>query len=193
MKIFLDMDGVLADLFGFVAQEIHQKPYKALTLKEKIEAKKIWTTKSEATKFFKKHGGVQQFFANLPTFEDKTIAVVNTAVSVAGEYKICSRPASIDRDESKKGKLSWIKRHLSPQPTEILFPQNKAMYAIDDDDSPNILVDDFPPYIKHWRDAGGVAIEMRTDSFRDAQTLSAFLEKQLTVAFSNQISVQPVL
>ena len=184
MKIFLDMDGVIADLFGFVAQEIHQKPYKNLTLKEKTEAKKIWTTKSEATKFFKTHGGVQHFFANLPTFEDKTIAVINAIVSVAGEYNICSRPASIDRDESKKGKLLWIKRHLSPQPVEILFPQNKAVYAIDDDGSPNILVDDFPPYIKHWRDAGGVAIEMRTDSFRDARTLSAFLEKQLTDAFS---------
>ena len=184
MKIFLDMDGVLVDLFGFVAQEIHQKPYKDLTLKEKTEAKKIWTMRSEATNFFKKYGGVQQFFANLPTFEDKTITVINTAVSVAGEYKICSRPASIDRDESKKGKFSWIKQHLSPQPVEILFPQNKAVYAIDDDGSPNVLVDDFPPYIKHWRDAGGVAIEVRTDSFSDAKTLSLFLKAQLKEAFA---------
>ena len=183
MKIFLDMDGVLANLFDFVAREIHQKPYKTLTLKEKNKAKKIWTTKNEATKFFKKYGGVQQFFANLPTFQDKTIAIINAAVSVAGEYRICSCPASIDRDESKKGKLSWIKTHLSPQPVEILFPQNKAVYAIDDDGSPNILVDDFPPYIKHWQDSGGVAIEMRTDSFPDDRALSAFLEKQFNGAF----------
>lgn len=178
------MDGVLANLFEFVAQEIYQKPYKDLTAVEKNEAKKIWTTNSKATKFFGKLGGVQQCFANLPTFNDKTDAVIDAAVSVAGEYRICSCPASIDKSGSKKGKLSWIKMHLSPQPVEILFPQNKANYAINNDGSPNVLVDDFSPYIKHWRDAGGVAIEMRTDMFDDAQTLSMFLKAQLIEAFN---------
>ena len=61
----------------------------------------------------------------------------------------------------------------------MFFPQNKAVYAVNEDGSPNILVDDFTPYIKHWRDAGGIAIQMRTDDFESAQEVKEFLEKNL--------------
>jgi hypothetical protein len=182
MKVFLDMDGVLANLFDRVAQEIHHKPYKNITAEEKAEAKKIWSNKKDAAKFFNHLGGVEHFFATLPTFGDRTQAVVDTAIKVAGEYRICSHPASIDREASKKGKITWINKHLSPQPIEMFFPQNKADYAIDRDGTPNILIDDFPPYINAWRNAGGTAIEMRTDNFNNAQEVKLFLEKELTNA-----------
>jgi hypothetical protein len=182
MKVFLDMDGVLANLFDKVAQEIHHKPYKNINAEEKAEAKKIWSNKKDAANFFNQLGGVEHFFATLPTFGDKTQAVVDTAIKVAGEYRICSHPASIDREASKKGKITWINKHLSPQPIEMFFPQNKADYAINQDGSPNILVDDFPPYINAWRNVGGIAIEMRTDNFNSARDVRTFLEKQLMVA-----------
>lgn len=187
MKVFLDMDGLLANLFDKVAHEIHNKSYKDITQEEKDEAKRIWTNKEEANKFFDRLGGVEEFFANLPTFGDKTQAVVDSAIKVAGEYRICSHPAAMDREASKRGKITWIKKHLNPQPAEMFFPQNKADCAIDDDGTPNILVDDFPPYIKHWRDAGGIAIEMRTDSFSNASEVKQFLENELTRAMDQNI------
>lgn len=187
MKLFLDMDGVLANLFDRVAQEIHNKPYKNITDEEKAKAKKIWSNKKQAAKFFDQLGGVEHFFATLPTFGDKTQAVVNTAIKIAGEYRICSHPASIDKEASKKGKIMWINEHLSPQPVEMFFPQNKADYATDEDGTPNILVDDFPPYINAWRNAGGIAIEMRTDNFDSAQEVKLFLEKQLTSAIKRPV------
>lgn len=185
-KIFLDMDGLLADLFDKVAQEIHHKPYKDLSVEEKNEAKRIWIDKDEATKFFDKQGGVEAFFAGLPTFGDKTTQIIDTVMEFAGEYRICSHPAAMDREASKRGKIAWIKKHLSPAPVEMFFPQNKADYAIDDNGSPNILIDDFPPYIKLWRDAGGIAIEMRTDNFDSAQEVKEFLERELNRLTSAQ-------
>lgn len=182
MKLFLDMDGVLANLFDKVAQEIHHKLYKNITSEEKKEAGKIWSNKKDAAKFFDQLGGVEHFFATLPTFGDRTHAVVNAAIKIVGEYRICSHPASMDREASKKGKITWISKHLRPQPVEMVFPQNKADYAIDKDGTPNILVDDFPPYINAWRNAGGIAIEMRTNNFNSAQEVKLFLEKQLTAA-----------
>ena len=179
-KVFLDMDGLLADLFEKVAQEIHQKSYKDLSDEEKSEAKRIWTDKEEAKKFFDEQGGVEAFFANLPTFGDRTEAIVDTVVSLTGEYRICSHPTSKDIEGSKRGKIAWIEQHLSPLPVEMFFPQNKAQYAVNEDGSPNILVDDFPPYIKHWKEAGGIAIEMRTDDFESAQEAKDFLEGELS-------------
>lgn len=187
MKVFLDMDGLLANLFDKVAQEIHRKSYKDITPEEKEEAKRIWTNKEESAKFFDKFGGVEQFFADLPTFGDKTQAIIDTAIKIAGEYRICSHPAAMDREASKRGKIAWIKEHLNPQPVEMFFPQNKADHALDVDGNPNILVDDFPPYIKHWRDAGGIAIEMRTDSFNSAAEVTQFLEKELNKALNKPV------
>ena len=185
-KVFLDMDGLLADLFEKVAQEIHHKHYKDLSAEEKNEAKRIWTDKEEATKFFDKQGGVETFFAGLPTFGDKTTQIIDTVMEFAEEYRICSHPAAMDREASKRGKIAWIKKHLSPSPIEMVFPQNKADYAVNEDGSPNILVDDFTPYIKHWRDAGGIAIQMRTDNFDSAQEVKEFLERELNRLTSAQ-------
>ena len=187
MKLFLDMDGVLANLFDRVAQEIHNKPYKNITDEEKAEAKKIWSNKKDAAKFFDQLGGVEHFFATLPTFGDRTQAVVNAAIKIAGKYRICSHPASMDREASKKGKITWINKHLRPLPVEMFFPQNKADYAIDEDGTPNILVDDFPPYINAWRNAGGIAVEMRTDNFNNAREVELFLEKELTAAVNKPV------
>jgi len=64
----------------------------------------------------------------------------------------------------------------------MFFPQSKATYAKNEDGTPNILIDDFPPYIRSWRDAGGIAIEMRADNFNSPEQVRAFLTKELNTA-----------
>ena len=184
MKVFLDMDGLLANLFDKVTQEIYNKPYRNITPEEKEKAKRIWSDKKKAAIFFNKLGGVESFFTNLPTFGDRTQAIIDVTVQIAGEYRICSHPASIDREASKRGKIEWIRKHLNPRPADMVFPQNKSIYARDSDGTSNILVDDFPPYIKSWRDAGGIAVEMRTDNFKNVTAVTSFLEKELTTALN---------
>ena len=41
-RIMLDMDGLLADLFGAIASRFFNKAYNELTPEEKNQAKKIW-------------------------------------------------------------------------------------------------------------------------------------------------------
>lgn len=186
LNCFVDMDGTIADLFGAISFRFFNKPYKQLTVEEKTEAKKIWYDREH---FLDNFGDVEQFFANLPPFGKNgeiTNAIINTVVKFAGAYSICSHPASIDPEACKRGKIAWIKKHLLPQPSESYFPKNKAIYAIDSNGNPNILIDDFPPYLAAWRSAGGIAIEMRADGFNNASEVERYLTSKLNEA-KNQI------
>lgn len=182
MKIFLDLDGLLADLFGAISYRFFNKPYSELTVEEKNQAKKIWYDREH---FVDNFGNVEEFFANLKPFGrngELTKAIIDTVVKEVGGYSICSHPASIDSKASEAGKRIWIHKHLNPLPDEMYFPQNKAEYALSEDGSPNVLIDDFPPYIAAWRNKGGIAIEMRTDSFNSVEQVKSYITKELDKA-----------
>jgi len=184
MKVYLDMDGLLANLFDTVSMGMVGKHYKDLTEEEKKKTREIWIDREgKAKDFFEKQGGVESFFANLPTFGNLTKAIVDTVVKIAGGYSICSCPAGINKQASEAGKRIWIHKHLNPLPDDMSFVKDKTINAINKETGkPNILIDDFPPYIKAWRDAGGIAIEMRTDSFNSVGQVKAFLTKKLNAA-----------
>jgi hypothetical protein len=183
MKVFLDMDGLLADLFSTISYRFFNKPYNEITPDEKTHAKKIWYDREH---FVENFGDVEQFFASLKPFGkngELTKAIIDTVVKEFGGYNICSHPASIDSKASEAGKRIWIHKHLNPLPDEMYFPQSKATYATDKETGePNILIDDFPPYIRAWRDAGGIAIEMRTDSFNSPGEIKTYLTKEFDKA-----------
>lgn len=178
------MDGLLVNLFDTVAMGMVGKHYKALTEQEKEKTRQIWRDREGAAKeFFNRHGGVEKFFADLPSFGPLTKAIIDTVVKEAGGYSICSCPASIDRKGSEAGKRIWIHKHLNPLPDEMSFVTNKAVNAINKETGkPNVLIDDFPPYINNWRNAGGIAIEMRTDGFNSVEQVKTFLTKELNAA-----------
>lgn len=177
------MDGLLANLFDTVAMGMLGKHYKNLTEEEKEHTRQIWIDREgRAKEFFQKHGGVKKFFADLPTFGPLTNAIVDTVVKIAGGYSICSCPAGIDKAASEAGKREWIQKHLHPAPDEMQFITNKTQVAKDENGKPNVLIDDFPKYIKAWRAAGGIAIEMRTDSLNSTSQVREFLTKELQAA-----------
>jgi len=186
MKVYLDMDGLLANLFDAVALKYTKdnpkgpKHYKQLTDPEKETAKKIWYDRDH---FVKNFGDVKEFFTDLPTFGNLTKAIIDTVVKEAGGYSICSCPAGIDEQASEAGKRIWIHKHLNPLPDEMSFVRDKTINAINNETGkPNVLIDDFPKYIKAWRAAGGIAIEMRTDNFNSAGQVKEFLTKELNAA-----------
>jgi hypothetical protein len=181
-KVYLDMDGLIANLFDAVALKLFKLHYKDISVEQKAEAKKLWYDKQH---FVDNFGDVKEFFANLPLFGDNgelTKAIITTVVGFAGEYRICSHPAGIDAAACKQGKLDWIHAHLKPQPIETEFPQSKAVFAKQQDSTPNILIDDFPPYIESWQNAGGIAIHMRTDGFHSIKEVVDFLNENLNKA-----------
>jgi hypothetical protein len=186
MKVYLDMDGLLANLFDAVALKYTKdnpkgpKHYKQLTDPEKKIAKKIWYDRDH---FVENFGDVEKFFANLPTFGPLTDAIIDTVVKEAGGYSICSCPAGIDKQASEAGKRIWIHKHLNPLPDEMSFVTDKTINAINKETGkPNVLIDDFPKYIKAWEAAGGIPIEMRTDSYSTPEEVRAFLTKKLLAA-----------
>ena len=184
MKVFLDMDGLLVNLFDTVSKGMIGKPYKDLTEEEKLKTKQIWIDRrGKAKEFFEKQGGVEKFFADLPSFGALTHTIIDTVVEIAGGYSICSCPAGIDMRASEAGKRIWIHKHLNPLPDEMSFVKNKTINAINKETGkPNVLIDDFPPYIQAWRNAGGIAIEMRTDNFQSTEQVRNFLTKELEAA-----------
>jgi len=184
MKVYLDMDGLLVNLFDTVSMGMIGKHYKDLSEQEKEKTRQIWRDREGAAKeFFNKLGGVEKFFADLPSFGDKTKAIIDTVVREAGGYSICSCPAGIDREGSEAGKRIWIHKHLNPLPDDMSFVTNKTVNAINKETGkPNVLIDDFPPYVQSWRNAGGIAIEMRTDAFNSSDQVKTFLTKELNAA-----------
>lgn len=180
MNIFLDMDGVLVDLYGKIALEMFNKPYLELTQDEILNAKAIWKDKKRASAFFNNFGGVESFFADLLEFEDKTQQIVEIVSGFDPFYKICSKPAQIDIEASKKGKIRWIKKYLVKNPpSEIILTQNKAKWAISESGQPNILIDDYDPYLKAWTESGGISIKLDSIN-RTTNDIKIILTNQLS-------------
>ena len=147
-KIYLDMDGVLADFFAEYAKMAGVNDYRSIppasadpTLNKMV---------------------VTDFFARLPKFPT-TDALVKLALKYAKTYSICSSPLRNDYANSAKWKLAWIKENLTPQPAEIFITPNKEQHAVNADGSPNILIDDRGVNIVAWRARGGIGIKYQAD------------------------------
>lgn len=173
------MDGVLVDLFNEVSQKFYSKQYKLLTDTEKTNLREIWTNKFKADAFFSNYGGVENFFANLPCFGLKTKAVLETILEFSSEYYICSCPSSKNPTDSVKGKKRWLETKLELKPKKTYFLRKKFRHAKNKDGSPNILIDDFEPYLTQWLQAGGVPIKLRTDDYESAEQVKQYLRQSL--------------
>lgn len=171
------MDGLLVNLFDTVAQRFCGKNYKELNQNQKNNIRKIWTNKKEFDKYF---NSAQELFENLKPFGhdgEITNTIVKTVVDVFGEYNILSHPTQIDREGCIRGKRKWIEKFLTCPPKEVYFAKNKAEYALDGG-TRNILVDDWKPYLLNWKNRGGIAIQMRSDTFVSKDDAQEFLKKE---------------
>ena len=147
-KIYLDMDGVLADFFAEYAKMAGVNDYRSIP-------------PASADPTLDKMVGTD-FFHKLPKFPT-TDALVKLALRYAKTYSICSSPLRNDYANSAKWKLAWIKENLTPQPAEIFITPNKEQHAVNADGSPNILIDDRGTNIVAWRSRGGIGIKYQAD------------------------------
>jgi 5'(3')-deoxyribonucleotidase len=140
-KVFVDMDGVLADFFGEWA---------------KLDGKKHWKDFAhieDALDLIRKH---PTFWTSLPLLPHakELIKFVNDTF---GEYRILSKP--LEKDPlSSPGKRAWIQEHFQDlPPRDVILTADKAAHAMSGDVA-NILIDDYPTNIDSWREAGGIGI-----------------------------------
>ena len=146
-KIYLDMDGVLADFFAEYAKMANVKSYRDIP-------------PAKVDPILNSIAGTD-FFARLPKFPT-TDQLVKLAVSHAGSYSICSSPLRGDFVNSAYWKKIWIRAKLTPQPTTVEITSNKPHYAVSNG-VPNILIDDKGSNIRGWIEAGGIGIKYQAD------------------------------
>lgn len=149
-RVYLDMDGVLADFFT---------EYAKLAGIKNGNYRDIPPAKTDPT--LQKMVGTD-FFARLPKFNTAD-TLVNMTVKAFGGYSICSSPLRGDHENSEAQKKHWINQHLRPAPQEIIITSQKQKYAVQPDGTPNILVDDRGSNITAWEHAGGIGIKYQAD------------------------------
>jgi len=154
-KIYLDMDGVLADFFheyaklaGVPADKFGKHDYRSIppASQDPTLNKMIGT----------------DFFVRLPKFPTAN-NLIQLVLSYVPHYSICSSPLRGDHKNSEHWKREWIKKYLSPQPENIIITGQKEHYAVNSDGSPNILIDDRGINIERWRAKGGIGIKYQAD------------------------------
>jgi hypothetical protein len=145
-KIYLDMDGVIADF---------NKRYKELY---KIEPKEADTYKT-FDKFFTMFIAERQF-ATLNLMPD-AIELINYLRSLKVPTEILSSTSSEKRDaEIREQKIEWLNNQ------NIEFPVNLVpgkRFKRDFSNSNSLLIDDTPQNIDQWRVEGGIGI-LHTDA-----------------------------
>ena len=165
-KIYLDMDGVLADFFGAWADMAGVNYWKDIP-DDQVNAtldKMVGT----------------DFFNTLPKFPTAN-TLIDLAKSYTGEYYINSSPLRNDHDNSGNWKKVWIKRELATQPKGIIITDKKATYAVNADGSPNILIDDRGANIAAWTAKGGIGIKYQADE-NTISEVRARLDKFFNIA-----------
>jgi 5'(3')-deoxyribonucleotidase len=159
-RVYLDMDGVLADFFGEWSRISGVNHYKDIN---DVEAK-LQLVREHPT-----------FWVDLPLLPHAR-ALIKTVVENFGEYRICSKPLEGDA-RSKPGKIDWIKKHLSDMPpAEIIMTGDKSQFA-KADDLPCVLVDDYGVNINAWRNAGGIGLKYDDQNFKDVAKILVKLAK----------------
>ena len=147
-KVYLDMDGVLADFFGAWSRMSGVNHYKDIN---NVEAK---------LQLIREH---PSFWVDLPPLPN-AFKLIQTVRQLYGEYYICSKPLEGD-PRSNPGKQAWIRQHLSSMPPAgVVLTASKAEYATNAG-VPNILVDDYGVNINQWQQAGGIGIHYEDHSF----------------------------
>ena len=146
--VWVDLDGVLADLFNHVA-DIHDVEHYNNMHREQ------WDD-------FFRESNAEELFASLPVF-DTANELLTMVVELFGSYKILSSPLNFDRQGSIRGKIRWLDKHITVPDNGRVFEHEKYKHAKQPNGTPNILIDDFRKNIDLWNQAGGIGIKFQSD------------------------------
>lgn len=144
MKIYLDMDGVIADFEAQYVKLFGERPTEVQ--RRNKEFYQYWSTFVEGGNFAKLpvHEGAVELLRTINTeFKDCPVEILSSS----GGQKY--------HDEVAKQKRHWLKRHGIDY-TALVVPggSKKAEYATKN----TVLIDDTYRNIKRFRDAGGYGI-----------------------------------
>lgn len=145
--VFCDMDGVLVDLIegfkehcGYCITDINH-----------MEDEVVW--KDALT--------IPKFWERLPKMDECDELVNHLAQYIPhGKLFVLSARQELF-DTCLDEKTSWINTHAAifkQENIKIVLRKEKQNFAVQDDGTPNILIDDYVKNIKEWENAGGIGI-----------------------------------
>ena len=190
-QIYCDMDCVLVDLLGGIAEAIgfeDMEPNIRSAAIQALESGELWSDLIKKEKEYPELGmGTREifkvitqdvdFWANLPAMQDAQ-QLWSFLNSLNPEPYILSAPWD---EESRKGKVLWLSGlagNLNPLPPKdrIILTHEKHKYAMNPETGkPNILIDDMDKYVDPWVAAGGIAIK-HTSTNTTLQELEKWLQ-----------------
>ena len=152
--LYLDMDGVQADLFHRVA-ELEQVGHW-----DDIEDQDAAITRLS----LKGPQSVYELFRDLKPLSGGQ-KIIRWLHQNNIPFTVLSAPLRNEQEASKKGKREWLDQYNPGTSSDAIFTKRKYQYAMADG-RPNVLVDDFNYYLHSWAKAGGIAVK-HSDSSTD--------------------------
>ena len=152
-KIYIDMDGVLADFFGDWARMMGKESFRDIEDPE-VAIERIKTQPN--------------FWLNLPVLP-RARELLLLVKRLKGSYSICSSPLAGD-PRSEPQKRMWIEKNLGFfLPESIHITHDKPSFA----GGGNVLIDDYGVNIDAWSAVGGIGLKYKDHKFD--RTASALL------------------
>ena len=140
-KVYVDMDGVIADFFLALEKKYDVAHWKHLDIENCI-------SELRGT----------DFFATVPKFTTSDTLIKYIDALTNGQWNILSSPLQDDNNNSTFWKKYWLTKH-NYKPKDAIFTSEKEKYARNRAYTVgNILIDDKPSNIQKWIDKGGIGI-----------------------------------
>jgi 5'(3')-deoxyribonucleotidase len=151
--LYLDMDGVQADFFGAWADKHNVSHWKAINNKENEIELLANSTPEQVYSFFRNLRPLPGGMKIIKWLQEHNIPYSVLSAPLRGPYA----------EASKQAKKDWLDEHHPGSSDTAIFTSQKQKYALKDD-VPNVLVDDFGPYIEKWTNAGGIPVKHEDES-----------------------------
>lgn len=145
MKVYVDMDGVLADFFA----EMPKMSAYPVTHWKDMDQRDI-------EKALKSVAGTD-FFYRLHKFP-QTNTLLQSIINIAGSFSILSSPIGGDEENCERWKQKWVADNIPFDVDEVIITHDKAAYA-----AGNILIDDYHVNIAKWEAAGGFGVKFQAN------------------------------
>ena len=178
-EVYVDMDGVLADMFGTIAQHHGVKHWRDARRARKKTGDKIDRLAREP--------GFFQHLRPLPNAGK----LISNIMKMRGEYNILSSPLLSNVEQSTREKSEWLQHHLRRNtPRAVLFDHEKFKFAKQADGTPNILIDDYDTNIHLWEANGGIGILYRDSEIdRVLKQLQSALHGRFTRTYRMPLAI----
>lgn len=177
MKIFLDLDGVLADFdrhalrcFGIECADMNISTAD-MTPAQREREDRLYRAMYEH----------EDFFGSIPLMEDALLLVDRVYEIDPGFRILTAAPAPRDFaldifERSKASKLDWCRRHLGLDESRVIVCRSRDKHLqVRDSSHLHVLIDDRPRNIERWTAAGGTGI-LHVEAKTSIDLLSGHLE-----------------